>query len=329
MNERKEWIDSLKGIGIMLVVWGHLTIPLLGETIIYSFHMPLFFFISGYLFKNKDITIRSFMIGKIGTLLIPYSIYAAISFPFGIALNYLKEEPIDLLVHVKNYLFLNGSVGWNSPLWFLVVLFLVDISYFILKKVQINSFVVGTILFLLAFWFSMTGQRYPLGVNIVFLGLLFFYLGNETKKRKVIDYLNQKSINKLIVLLFLATINILFGSILNPRVSVYHNELGNFVYFSLGALAGIYFLFLIISSFQSFTFFNFYGKNTLLILATHYFFIYFYKLIGRVFLNGVLFRNDDYFISIVLTGITLMSYYPLVHITNRYFPFLSNKKIVN
>lgn len=54
MEKRLDWIDCLKGLGIILVVWGHLNLPRAVEIIIYSFHMPLFFFISGYLFKNGN-----------------------------------------------------------------------------------------------------------------------------------------------------------------------------------------------------------------------------------------------------------------------------------
>ena len=47
------WIDNLKGFGILLVVIGH-TVPRegLGQWI-YAFHMPLFFFISGFLLSKK------------------------------------------------------------------------------------------------------------------------------------------------------------------------------------------------------------------------------------------------------------------------------------
>lgn len=56
-NVRKVWIDSLKGILILLVVLGHSIQNTLGEecygnywwNLIYSFHMPAFMAISGYL----------------------------------------------------------------------------------------------------------------------------------------------------------------------------------------------------------------------------------------------------------------------------------------
>ena len=51
---REKWVDILKGMGIIFVCLGHLSPGIFTETHIYSFHMPLFFFISGYLFCRKE-----------------------------------------------------------------------------------------------------------------------------------------------------------------------------------------------------------------------------------------------------------------------------------
>lgn len=62
---RIEWLDSLKGFAIFLVVVGHAVLGYLRagtfpeyqwslqltHDLIYSFHMPLFFLISGFLYK--------------------------------------------------------------------------------------------------------------------------------------------------------------------------------------------------------------------------------------------------------------------------------------
>ena len=47
---RLEWIDKAKGIGIILVILGHTICPPNIKFWLYSFHMPLFFFLSGYVF---------------------------------------------------------------------------------------------------------------------------------------------------------------------------------------------------------------------------------------------------------------------------------------
>ena len=46
MLQRISWLDTVKGLAILLVVLGHVTflpMPVLG--VIYAFHMPLFFFL--------------------------------------------------------------------------------------------------------------------------------------------------------------------------------------------------------------------------------------------------------------------------------------------
>ena len=52
MKERKIWIDWMKVIGMLFIVWGHFT-PDLMKNFIYAFNVPLFFFISGGLTKAK------------------------------------------------------------------------------------------------------------------------------------------------------------------------------------------------------------------------------------------------------------------------------------
>ncbi len=54
-EKRIEWIDTAKGIGIVLVVVGHTSfVPKAMINLIFAFHMPLFFFLSGCVYKKKS-----------------------------------------------------------------------------------------------------------------------------------------------------------------------------------------------------------------------------------------------------------------------------------
>ena len=77
--------DLLKGIGILLVMVGHIEIPQTLRTIIYSFHMPLFFFVSGCFFK--EVSLKVFFKKKWQQLLIPWLFFAAILFLVLFTLN--------------------------------------------------------------------------------------------------------------------------------------------------------------------------------------------------------------------------------------------------
>lgn len=87
-NMRIEWVDIAKGIGMLLVVWAHIHDT--GDlcTVIYSFHMPLFFVLSGYLFKtDKYNGIWEFLMKKKKSLIMPYLMLSFITLLFYILIN--------------------------------------------------------------------------------------------------------------------------------------------------------------------------------------------------------------------------------------------------
>ena len=102
-NKNIVWIDIAKFIGIFLVVFGHVMQTFNLGTIsffkhlwqfIYLFHMPLFFIITGYLYKSKS---KSDNYKKIlWGLLIPYLIYQFVYLPFRIG-NLILFYHIDIL----------------------------------------------------------------------------------------------------------------------------------------------------------------------------------------------------------------------------------------
>lgn len=123
-KKRENWIDVLKGIGMIYVLMGHIKPSLFFEIHIYSFHMPLFFFISGYLYNNYY-PFNIYLKRKIKSLLIPYIIFAFFAL---LVSAYFNGSFFKL---IEEFLFLNGTVGWNSPIWFLIVLFITEIIYYL------------------------------------------------------------------------------------------------------------------------------------------------------------------------------------------------------
>ena len=60
MNKRVEWIDIAKGYGILFVIIGHLYLQdSFLTTQIYTFHMPLFFFLQDMFFLLKNIILMN------------------------------------------------------------------------------------------------------------------------------------------------------------------------------------------------------------------------------------------------------------------------------
>ena len=77
-NNRQLWVDICRGIGIILVVIGHCHPPF--EKLIYGFHMPLFFILTGYLCKKRNsVDIWNSIRKDIKRYIVPYFILCLIN----------------------------------------------------------------------------------------------------------------------------------------------------------------------------------------------------------------------------------------------------------
>ncbi|HCC6422697.1 acyltransferase family protein [Klebsiella pneumoniae] len=108
---RFDWVDTLKGIGIILVVAGHI----FGSYIsgfIYLFHMPLFFFLAGYLYSPKPL--RQYLKSKSSNLLIPYSKYLLFFTAISTVYMILNHDSISMILKsvIKSLYGGNLLTGW-------------------------------------------------------------------------------------------------------------------------------------------------------------------------------------------------------------------------
>lgn len=78
MNEKSEIVTYVKAIGITLMVLAHILTPRsMGWNVIYAFHMPLFFIMSGYCFKEKYLDdVKQFVIRKIKGIYVPFVLFS-------------------------------------------------------------------------------------------------------------------------------------------------------------------------------------------------------------------------------------------------------------
>jgi len=140
-------ITSLQAFGIILVVLGHalqidsaFSNRLLLEGIIYSFHMPLFVFISGYLLKYtsvsfSSINIRQFIEKRIQRLLIPYIIISSIVFIPKALLSQYAVRPVKLSFASYFHMLLYPDDNVIRFFWFLPTLFIIMIVFLVVVKV--------------------------------------------------------------------------------------------------------------------------------------------------------------------------------------------------
>ena len=85
MKKRINWVDALKGFGIILVVIGHAGCPNWLVRWIYIFHMPLFFLLSGLMAKESEyLRGGQWIKRKTRSLLWPYLIFGILEFLFDV-----------------------------------------------------------------------------------------------------------------------------------------------------------------------------------------------------------------------------------------------------
>lgn len=70
---RMEWIDAAKGVGIILVVIGHVWTRGAVRDLIYAFHMPLFFLLSGYTLAPRPM--RETLVRMLRSMAVPYAAF--------------------------------------------------------------------------------------------------------------------------------------------------------------------------------------------------------------------------------------------------------------
>jgi fucose 4-O-acetylase-like acetyltransferase len=194
------WIDFAKVIGIWLVYLGHSKIPPFAHQYIYAFHMPLFFFISGYLEKERNIS--KTLIHGIKTLIIPYVLLYM--------LIYLTWLPSRIVFHREIFegksglieLFLNPMAGiinafglnkaeWTivfGASWFLITLFYIKIVHAVIKKILKGKSIIYLLcnvpVIMLLVMLKNNGTGTILHITNVLMAFPFFSFGYYIKEMK-------------------------------------------------------------------------------------------------------------------------------------------------
>ena len=94
MKNRIGYIDMAKGLAIILVIVGHSSfVPHIAKMILYIFHIPLFFFLSGFTLNvRKYETFSGYCLNKVKSLVVPFFLLNSFVFGSCFQLLYFKER---------------------------------------------------------------------------------------------------------------------------------------------------------------------------------------------------------------------------------------------
>ena len=180
MKKRDRSLDILRGIGIFLMVFDHVGWGSIIHTYIQSFHMPLFFIVSGYLWKNEDL--KSVVKKRIKTLIVPYVVFAALfmlleRLPVFNCISSLSNSVRAVLMYPTDM----DNMPIAPALWFLPCMFLSSAIYSLISQLdfKVKACIVAAITVLGMAYSSLSDTMLPFTVEPLTMGLGFMLVGED------------------------------------------------------------------------------------------------------------------------------------------------------
>lgn len=176
-------MDALKGVGIFLMIIGHVMSPI--RDIIFSFHMPLFFFISGYLYKDRDA--KDILFRNTKKVLLPYTLTSVFIWLLFIVKDQNWQWGLSIFLA-------NGTdVVWGfeglmvGPLWFLVCYVVSVLGFHIVLKLKgkISQLLVILLLWGVAIIIKRSFGLQPLGILNAVPAMCCLWLGYCLKDESI------------------------------------------------------------------------------------------------------------------------------------------------
>lgn len=283
---RMVWIDQLRGVAILLVILGHVSLPAEVNGIIYSFHMPLFFIITGLTINHAKIigtNMKEYIVRQIKQLLIPYFWMNFLMYPvWYLAYHYLGKSKVTIPQTFLGILVGNAEIyqAPSNALWFVLVIMLAKILYACLLKLSKARGIVMLISVILCavVAFVDRGNARIWHFNVVFSGIVFIYVGDCImgwyRRNGEIKLSHMKAGGYLLLLGLLVAVGVI-TAYFNGRISMNANLYGRsvilfyvtaIVFSCAGMLAAIKFSYLQIKAASIITYI---GQNTLLYVGVH------------------------------------------------------------
>ena len=332
------YMDNIRGIAIVLVVWGHIIQTMICPNnfdanvvfrVIYSFHIPLFMFISGVLVYNPNRKIdEKWLWKKVKTLVIPFISWIFIT--YFLRREYVNRSIIEVFKEV--------IASPDNAMWFLWILFLLHVITFVMYRTidgikfvvekicdksrfflnSVNVEVLLEILFFAIFQWHIL----PLLAKIKILGIgmcvwyyHFYFLGFILMRLGFIQRLIKARCRFALVPAFiLAALTwkriqphfIYMEQVEKVIGNVYWIKIFETVYNYLVPILGIFAVFSIVTIFNDKIklILGFLGRYTLEIYAIHVFFLRIYWKQGSIILNGMIAFVVSIVISLIVSYVT-------------------------
>lgn len=307
------WIDAAKAIGIFCIVFGHVLQTGILNKAVYTFHVPLFFFLSGVVFHYEEYDFLQLAKKQAKVLLYPYYIWAAFSIVVYFSMGHFIGE--SLAGHMGYslpetiYLSLIGYSPTNRPLWFLPCLYVMQLlllccirlEAMLQKKQFFRCVVIVICIFFAGLYSYFPHYKIPFAIDKAVALFPFIYSGYIVRKREGANEAGKKQCFSAITFLLFGLI---IGIALNSQLDYRNLILGNPIFFYISAVACVIGICGICKCLRANKVLSYVGKNTMPILVLHKFPILFFQAICP-YVKIMLGKNDLVW-SVLVSGCTIV-----------------------
>ncbi len=353
-TKRLDYLDMVKGIGIFFVALGHMEDIATGTRVwISSFHMPLFFIVSGILMAVRNEPARNFaecVKKRAKGIIIPYLWFSLSYFIIDIA-NLNVVHNIDLHTFIVDTIDSATFYGM-SVLWFLPALFLATVGFLFLKKrfpdriVAALLIVIAVISYLIKLQFAKVYAANEDSlvitslINIVYIFLRaaiaqsfvgygyyskLMFDGLTERGSKIMGYVSSRPGMFLTGVVLLAA-NIVLA-MQNGCADLRNVILNNVAIYYIAAFSGCFGIIMICRSIPAIRLVTYFGRNSIIVMACHINYYILYAGIKLAWLVDSYNKHAKHYVFVAVTMITVFALSAIViEVIKRYFPFVLGKK---
>lgn len=285
-SKRLDYIDIAKGIGMLFVMFAHVNYTPKQLVLTYSFHMPLFFIISGMLFdRERFASFGEFIKRRLKTLILPYFVFSFLAIAYAFLSERMFPEVFDItrdqyIKFFKQVFIASGSAGTcNVPLWFVPNLFVIEIMYYFISKLNVKVIIplvtalAGLGWLLQSKLLPFDNKLLPWTFDSALFALSFYALGNLCFPlvKQAAAYINENRHKWIICLeiILLSFIPWLSLTLINGKVSLGSRDLENGVLFFMTGVLGTVIILTVSLLFGQNRFLRFCGRNSFILMAVH------------------------------------------------------------
>ena len=334
-SKRVVWVDTAKGICILLVVLHHCaqvlgaSYPLQLEFM--TFRMPLYFILSGLFFKQYGF--KTFILKKTNKLLIPYVFFYVLTgvlIPvtlfrlFGLRLAFFESYGYKTVLSI-----FSERIICNPSIWFLFCLFEVNmffyLLYFISERFKHSHFILGILTFivgLFGLFLAYNRIQLPYFIDSSCTALPFFFFGYYLRNHTSVLTSEDTKKSVCLSIVFIVITALLLHYFNHDRLSVIDNAAGDLIgcaqvypYGIMGTMS----ILLLSKMFGKVPALSYIGRYSIIVLCTH---IYVLDLVSRFIKMG----EGTNLRLLVVYVLTIIGCFILIPIFKKYLAYFTAQK---